>query len=135
MDEDFPHDIYVNVKNAPYLEYLSHDLYHPNESEINLEVVDEYRWYLCDANFVTNQKYSPSYKDCVELTKKRLTLANILKLHPRMRWNSRGKEGQVQLCAGEQAISKNGLLHVLHLFETKQVLEDDKRSIGNVERQ
>lgn len=135
MDENFPHDIYVNVKNAPYLEYLSHDLYHPNESEINLEVVDEYRWYLCDANFVASQKYPPSQKECVELTKKRLTLAYFLKLHPRMGWNSRGKEGLVQLCAGAHAISRNGLLHVLHLFETKQVLEDDKRSIGNVERQ
>ena len=134
MDEDFPHDIYVNVKNAPYLEYLGHDLYHPNENEINLEVVDEYRWYLCDANFVANQKYPPSYKECVELTKKRLTLANILKLHPRMGWNSRGKEGLVQLCAGELAISKNGLLHVLHLFESKEVLTDDMRSIGNVKR-
>lgn len=135
MDVDFPHDIYINVNNVPYLDYLSHDLYHPNESEINLEVVDEYRWYLCDPNFVANQKYPPSYKECVELTKKRLALANNLRMHPRMGWNSRGKEGLIQLCAGEYAISRNGLLHVLHLFETKDVQTDDMRSIANVERQ
>ena len=135
MDVEFPHDIWANTKNSPYLEFLSHDLFHPNESEINLEVVDEYRWYLCDANFVANQKYPPSYKECVELTKKRLSLANILRLHPRMGWNSRGKEGVVHLNAGEQAMSKSGLLHVLHFFETKQVLTDDNRSIGNVLKQ
>ena len=135
MDENFPHDIWTNTKNAPYLDFLSDDLFHPNQSEINMDVVDEYRWYLCDANFMSSQKYSPSHKECVELTKKRLTLANILRMHPRMGWNSRGEEGMVHLCAGEKAISGNGLLHVLHLFETKQVLKDDMRSISNVQKQ
>ena len=135
MDVEFPHDIWSHTKNSPYLEFLSNDLFYPNQSEINLDVVDEYRWYLLDPSFIKKPKCPPSYVDCVELTKKRLNLANILRMHPRMGWNSRGKDGIIHLTAGEQAFSKNGLLHVLHLFETGHVQTDDMRSIGNVKRQ
>lgn len=60
-------------------------------------------------------------------------LANVLKYYPRMGWNARDKEGRVHLEAGEFALSQNKLLDVLHLFETKIVLEDN-RSIGNMNK-
>ena len=99
-----------------------------------MDTVDEYRWYLCDADYITSQTYLPNHKQCVELTKKRLTLANVLKYHPRMGWNSRGAEGLTHLQAGVWAVSKNRVLNVLHYYETKLVLDNDKRSISNVER-
>ena len=134
MDENFPHDVWTHAKNAHCIEYISHDLFNELQSEINMEKADEYRWYLCDADFIANQKNPPTYKDCVELTKKRLEIANVLKYHPRMGWNSRGEEGLTHLSAGEFSISRNSLLHVLHRFETQIVLNDDNRSIGNVEK-
>lgn len=134
IDDDFPYAVWNHSRNAHCLEYISCDLFHPIQSEINMDVVDEYRWYLCDYEFINTSTYPPDYFQRVELTKKRLTLANVLRYHPRMGWNSRGIDGLVHLQAGTQAISKNKLLNVLHLFETQMVMDDDKRSIGNVER-
>lgn len=131
MDENFPHDVWTHSKNV---QYVSHDLFNALQSEINMEKTDEYRWYLCDSEYISNQNHPSSYKECVEQTKKRLEIANVLKYHPRMGWNSRGEEGLIHLSAGELSISKNNLLHVLHSFESQIVLNDDNRSTGNVKK-
>lgn len=128
MDVEFPKAVWDNAKNAAIQKYLCTDLFYANHSEVNMDVVDEYRWYLCDAEYVANQKYPPSYKDCVELTKGRLTIANAIMYHPRMGWNTRSKEGMVHMKAGAKSISKNGLLRVLHLFERDEVLDDNRRA-------
>ncbi len=134
MDEDFPQAVWNHSEKVKCLEYISCDLFYVIQSEINMDTVDEYRWYLCDADYITPQTYVPDYEQRVELTKKRLTLANVLKYHPKMGWNSRSGEGLTHLQAGVWAISKNRLLNVLHYYETKLVLDNDKRSISNVER-
>lgn len=134
MDMEFPRAIWNHSADAKSIEYISHDLFHEIQSEINMDVVDEYRWYLCDDEFIKSQTCPPNYNQRIEVTKKRLTLASVLKFHPKMGWNSRGKDGLVHLQAGVQAISKNGLLGVLHLFETQIVMDDDKRSVGHVNR-
>lgn len=126
MDLEFPQSVWDNAKNAVIQEYLCADLFYANYSEINMDVVDEYRWYLCDAEFIADQKYPPGYKECVELTKGRLTVANAIMYHPRMGWNTRSKDGMVHLKAGAKSISKNGLLHILHLFERDQVLDNGR---------
>ena len=126
MDLEFPQSVWDNAKNAVIQEYLCADLFYANHSEINMDVVDEYRWYLCDAEFIADQKYPPGYKECVELTKGRLTVANAIMYHPRMGWNTRSKDGMVHLKAGAKSISKNGLLHILHLFERDQVLDNGR---------
>lgn len=133
MDVEFPQSVWDNAKNAVIQEYICADLFYANHSEINMDVVDEYRWYLCDAEFIANQKCPPGYKECVDLTKGRLTVANAIMYHPRMGWNTRSKEGMVHLKAGAKAISKNGLFHVLHLFERDQVL-DNSRTMAILKR-
>ena len=126
MDVDFPQSVWDSAKNAVIQEYICADLFYDNHSEINMEVVDEYRWYLCDSDFIANKECPPSHNEFVELTKSRLTIANAIMYHPRMGWNTRSKEGIVHLKAGAKSISKNGLLHVLHLFEREEVLDDNR---------
>ncbi len=134
MDIDFPHAVWSNISRNSCINDFSSDLFHPIQSEINMDTIDEYRWYLCDADFIATQKYPPGMNERIELTQKRLTIANVLKYHPRMGWNSRSKDGKIQLQAGELSISKNELLGVLHFFETQEVLDNDLRSIVNVQR-
>lgn len=133
MDEEFPQAIWDCKDRAEHINWISSDLFHCIESEINMEIVDEYRWYLCESDYIKNQQYPPSYEQLKDMTKRRLKIANVLKYHPKMGWNTRGKEGMTHLEAGIQAISKNRLLGVKHSFECSIVL-DDKRSIKNVER-
>lgn len=134
MDETFPQAIWDSMKGNCALEYLSADLFNDILSLIDLNEVDEYRWYLCDESFLYDfSSRIPGHQNFVELTKQRLTLANVLKYHPRMGWNTRGKDGLVHLEAGELAISQNKLLAVLHCFETKIVL-DDNRTVGNLSK-
>ena len=68
-----------------------------------------------------------TFEDQVELTKKRLHLANTIRSHPRMGWNSRGTDGLVHLMAGEKSLSANKLLGVLHNFETENVNDGERK--------
>lgn len=126
MDETLPDVLWHSLGKSAINVQFAHDIFYPNRSEIDLSVVDEYRWYLCEDSYVPNNSYL-SFKDQVELTKKRLHLANILRFHPRMGWNSRGADGLVHLMAGEKSLSANRLLGVLHNFETDNVNDGDRK--------
>jgi len=134
IDETFPAAVWDAMDDNSAITFLSSDLFHDILSLVDMTEVDEYRWYLFDEAFLAGRSnIQLNFKGYVELTKQRLKLANVLKYHPRMGWNARNKEGRVHLEAGEFALSQNKLLDVLHLFETKIVLEDN-RSIGNMNR-
>lgn len=126
MDVSFPDVLWHSLGKSAINVQFAHDIFYPNKSEIDLSVVDEYRWYLCEDNIVPETSIL-SFEKQVELTKKRLHLANILRFHPRMGWNSRGAEGLVQLKAGEISLSANRLLGVLHNFETDNVNECERK--------
>ena len=134
MDESFPSDVWHLMGDNTAITFLSGDLFHDILSLVDMSEVDEYRWYLFDEDFlVGNTKLQLDFNGYVELTKQRLSIANALKYHPRMGWNARSKDGLNHLEAGELAISKSGLHNVLHLFETRMVLEDN-RSLGNLKK-
>lgn len=126
MDENFPQALWHPLHSSVVTIQLASDIFHPNESEIDLSVVDEYRWYLCDDTLVPRTSLL-AFEDMIELTKNRLRLANVLRFHPRMGWNSRGEEGLLQLKAGEKTLSANMLLEVLHNFETDNVNERERK--------
>lgn len=135
MDESFPSDVWHLMGGNTAITFLSGDLFHDILSLVDMSELDEYRWYLFDEDFlVGNTKLQLNFNGYVELTKQRLSIANALKYHPRMGWNARSKEGLNHLEAGELAISKSGLHNILHLFETRMVLEDN-RSLGNLKKQ
>lgn len=122
MGENFPEALWHPLHSSVVTIQLASDIFHPNESEIDLSVVDEYRWYLCDDTLIPRTSFL-AFEDMIELTKNRLRLANILRFHPRMGWNSRGEEGLLQLRAGVKSMSANRLLGVLHYFETDSVAD------------
>lgn len=126
MDVSFPDVLWHSLGRSAINVQFAHDIFHPNKSEIDLSIVDEYRWYLCEDRFVS-QTSTLSFEKQVELTKNRLHLANTLRFHPRMGWNSRGTEGLVHLQAGEISLSSNRLLGVLHNFETDNVNEKERK--------
>lgn len=101
---------------------IAHDLFHNIESMIDMSQVDEYRWYLCDDDIIASSTILGK-KEKIELTKRRLKLANVLRFHPRMGWNTRGQEGLLQLKAGVKSLTENGLFGILHNFETREVGE------------
>lgn len=126
MDESFPDVLWHSLGKSAINVQFAHDIFYPNKSEIDFSVVDEYRWYLCDDSLVSNTSIL-SFKDQIELTKRRLHLANTLRFHPRMGWNSRGTEGLIHLMAGEKSLSANRLLGVLHNFETDNVNAGERK--------
>lgn len=126
MDETFPDVLWHSLGKSAINVQFAHDIFYPNKSEIDLSVVDEYRWYLCEDSYVSNTN-NLTFEDQVELTKKRLHLANTLRSHPRMGWNSRGTDGLVHLMAGEKSLSANKLLGVLHNFETENVNDGERK--------
>lgn len=134
IDETFPAAVWEAMDANSAITFLSSDLFHDILSLVDMQEVDEYRWFLFNEDFIDSTS-SPQlgHKTFVELTKQRLMIANVLKHHPRMGWNARNKEGLIHLEAGELALSKNGLLNVLHLFETRVVLEDN-RTMGNLSK-
>ena len=134
MDETFPAAVWDAMDNNLAITFLSKDLFHDILSLVDMREVDEYRWFLFGEDIIGgSSSFQLDHCGFVELTKQRLSLANVLKHHPRMGWNVRNKEGLNHLEAGELAFSQNGLLNVLHLFETRVVLKD-KRSMGNLNK-
>lgn len=103
---------------------MAHDLFHNIESMIDMNQVDEYRWYLCDDDIIASTAMGMLDKGRkIELTKQRLKLANVLRFHPRMGWNARSEEGLLQLKAGVKSLTENGLLGILHNFEIGELDE------------
>lgn len=126
MDVTFPDTLWHMQYPSVIFDQLTSDIFHPNVSEIDFSVVDEYRWYLCEDGMVTRTSLL-SHDEKVDLTRRRLQLANTLRFHPRMGWNSRGEEGLRHLKAGVKSMSANRLLGVLHNFETDNVLTIERR--------
>ena len=133
MDEEFPHAVWTQAKSIQCIQALTPDLFYAITNEIDMAEANEYRWYLCDEDFLVNHGYSINSDDRFEVTKARLTVFNTLKYHPRMGWNTKGDKALVQLKAGAMAISKDNLMHVHHLFDSSIVLTD-MRSMTNLER-
>ncbi len=127
MDREFPHAVWNYAK----IQALSPDLFYAMTNEIDMAEADEYRWYLCDEDFLANHGFSISRIDRLEMTKARLSVFNTLKYHPRMGWNTKDVKALVQLKAGAMAISKDEIMHVHHLFESSIVLTD-KRSMSKL---
>lgn len=133
MDVEFPHAVWTYAKGIRCIQALTPDLFYAMTNEIDMAEADEYRWYLCDEDFLVNRGFPISMADRFEMTKARLSVFNTLKYHPRMNWNTKDDKALVQLTAGAMAISKDKLMLVHHLFESSTVLTD-KRSMTNLER-
>lgn len=122
MDLSITDQINKAFKQYSTANLMAHDLFHPIESMIDMSIVDEYRWYLCDGDMIAKSPVGMlDFKTRVALTEQRLRLMNVVRFHPRMGWNSRSEEGRVQLKAAVKSFSENRLLGVLHNYEMDDV--------------
>lgn len=122
MDLTITDKIQESFRKDSLVMQLSHYLFHNIESMIDMNQVDEYRWYLFDNDKITSSSIGIiDLNTRIQLTKKRLKLANVLRFHPRMRWNTLSEDGRIQLKAGIKSLTKNELLDILHYFEMDDI--------------
>lgn len=134
MDADFPDAIWSAFRDDLFILCTANDLFHAITSEVDLSEENEYRWFLFDDDYlIKTLGKSISFGDCVELTKQRLKLSNMIKFHPRMGWNTRSADGINHLRAGLLSLSKNELLRVLHSMESS-VIPDNDRTLARYEK-
>lgn len=122
MDLTITDKIQESFRKDSLVMQLSHDLFHNIESMIDMNQVDEYRWYLFDDDIIISSSIGIiDLNTRIQLTKQRLKLANVLRFHPRMRWNTLSEDGRIQLKAGIKSLTKNELLDILHYFEMDDI--------------
>ena len=122
MDLTITDKIQESFKKDSLVMQLSHDLFHNIESMIDMNQVDEYRWYLFDDDIITSSSIGIiDLNTRIQLTKQRLKLANVLQFHPRMRWNTLSEDGRIQLKAGIKSLTKNKLLDIFHYFKRNDI--------------
>jgi hypothetical protein len=66
--------------------------------------------------------YRTFAKDKLALAKKRLKIANRVRCSPKFNWNTKSKEGLIQLKATISFISQDDLLNVEHAFNWTDVV-------------
>lgn len=97
-------------------------LFAPFTNPLDFTEYDEFKWYLCpDLSKEVNNLSTISVVEKINLTKSRLKIANQVRCSPKFNWNSKSKEGIIQLKATINFISENYLLDILHNFEWKDL--------------
>ena len=134
MDVEFAQNFWIHVGDSKLTPQIQVELFNEVKSLIDMSSVDEYRWYICNVDSLcTNNGKILSYQDCMNITKKRMILANTMIHHPRMGWNAVSKDGNLQLSASLYAVTESPLLHVRHDFQRREV-SAGHRSIANLNR-
>ncbi|MBA7587347.1 hypothetical protein ES708_29376 [subsurface metagenome] len=133
IDQEFPHEFWK--QNKSLCEKLQ-PLFVPFVNPLDFITYDEFKWYLVpdlDETIADLRLINESCK--IDLTKKRLRLASLVRLSPMYFWNTRSSQGLVQLKATINFMSESGLLEIKHSFGWTDVAS--KRSfkiIDNVKK-
>jgi len=120
IDQDFPHHLWEHDKDFAE---RTIPLFAPFINPLDYTTYDEFKWYLCpdlDRNVKNLSILEPIEK--IELTKQRLKIANNIRCSPKFNWNSKSKEGLIQVRASISFISANRLLDIMHNFEWNDVV-------------
>jgi hypothetical protein len=133
IDQDFPHHLWEQDKDFAE---RTIPLFAPFVNPVDYSTYDEFKWYLCpDLDKNVNNLSVLSAEERVELTKERLKIANAIRCSPKFKWNSKSKEGLVQVRASICFISENELLDILHNFEwNAEVAKRDDATVNKVSR-
>jgi hypothetical protein len=111
-------------------------LFAPFTNPLDYTVYDEFKWYLCpDLSRQVSNLSILSFADKRNLTKQRLKLANKVRISTKYNWNSKSKEGLVQLKATINFIAENYLLDVFHNFAWENVTEKrDEKFVESINK-
>lgn len=124
INMELPNELWK--QNEQFSERIS-PLFSPFTNPIDYTIYDEFKWYLCpdltgniqNLNVLSNDDKVRA--DKLSFTKQRLKIANYVRCSPKFNWNSRSKEGLVQLRATINFISENSLLEIIHKFDWSDV--------------
>jgi hypothetical protein len=133
IDQEFPHHLWVLDKD---FSERTTPLFAPFTNPLDYAEYDEFRWYLCPALSETvNNLETLSDVEKIILTKKRLKIANQVRSSPKFSWNSKSKEGLIQLRATINFISANNLLGISHNFSwTDATHQRGHEIVTNIDR-
>lgn len=135
MSQEIPTMLYQTHKD--FSDKIS-PLFKPFTNPLDYVIYDEFKWYFVpfmDEN-IEDLTFSNS-KTKVELTIKRLKLANFIRLHPKFSWNSKSREGLIHLIASVNFIAENNddVFNMSHEFGWENVVEKrTQRSISIIEK-
>lgn len=133
IDIDFPHNL--NQFDSDFASRTI-PLFAPFTNPLDYTEYDEFKWYLCPnlTHNVSNLSIL-TFAEKRTLTKQRLKLANKVRCSPKFAWNSKSKEGLVQVKATINFIAENNLLDVFHTFAWENVVaKRDEKVVENVNR-
>ncbi len=134
IDQDFPSHLWEYDKNFAE---RTIPLFEPFINPLDYTTYDEFKWYLCpnlDDNVKNLSILSPEER--VELTKERLKVANVIRCSPKFNWNSKSKEGLIQIRASINFVAANEILDVLHNFEwTSEVSKRNDATVISIRDQ
>lgn len=133
IDIDFPHNL---NHFDPDFASRTIPLFAPFTNPLDYTEYDEFKWYLCPnlTHNVSNLSVL-TFAEKRTLTKQRLKLANKVRCSPKFAWNSKSKEGLVQVKATINFIAENNLLDVFHTFAWENAVgKRDEKIVENVNR-
>jgi len=120
IDIDFPHNLWQYDKK--FAEKVI-PLFAPFTNPLDYTDYDEFKWYLCpDLSIAVSNLSILKDEEKLNLTKKRLKIANKVRCSPKFNWNGKSNEGLVQLKATINFIAADSLLNVSHNFGWNDVV-------------
>jgi len=133
IDQEFPHHLWELDKDFAE---RTIPLFAPFVNPLDFTTYDEFKWYLCPElrRNVKNLDILDT-EDKINLTKQRLKIANLIRCSPKFNWNSKSKEGLMQVRASINFISENNLLDIKHNFDWSDIVpKRDEVVVENVNR-
>lgn len=128
IDDEFPHHLWE--QDEDFAKRIN-PLFAPFTNPLDYTTYDEFRWYVSpdlDENVKSLDFLKPAER--IKLTKERLKIANIIRYSPKFNWNSKSKEGLIQIRSSIRFVAANEILDILHNFEW--ISEGSNRTEGNV---
>ena len=120
IDQEFPPHLWKFDKK---IAEKINPLFAPFTNPLDYTDYDEFKWYVFSelSSSMKNLDFS-SKQERIAHTKTRLKIANQVRCSPKFNWNSKSKEGLVQIKATINFISENGILDILHNFSWNDVM-------------
>lgn len=133
IDADIPNNL---NKLDPDFAVRTRPLFVPFTNPLDYTKYDEFKWYLCpNLSHEVGNLDLLTFEEKRTLTKQRLKLANKVRCSPKFGWNSKSKEGLIQVKATINFIAENKLLDVYHTFAWEDIVSKrDEKAVGAVNR-
>ncbi len=130
IDENLPNQFWR--EHESFAQKLS-PIFSEFTNPLDFNIYDEFKWYLIPhLGLEIGNLETLSKDEKLNYTKERLKLASEVRVSPKFNWNTKSKEGLVQMNATMNILTENNLLGLSHNFDWKNVVTE-KRTANIVE--